>query len=219
MYLVYLKTAITEALQATFDSNYPDEDWRNIRVSIEYPMDAQNYPGIWINYDDTDPLEIAGINHREIVLNDSGAHEVTRWRFFGTISMTIAALSSLERDRLYDQVVRVIAFSQVEESGISEFRDIIETNDFLGINLNYDVLRPSGDAASPGTPWGSNEVIYERTLSIDVIGEFVSDPETNTLVILSQVQTQGYIEGEPAPQFPDLPTSLPNQPWSPGDWQ
>jgi hypothetical protein len=219
VYLVPLKSAVVEALQQTFGPNYPESDFRNLHVSIEYPDAPQNYPGIWVGFEDNAPLERAGIDHREIVVDANGTHEVTRWRFAGSLSFTVAAFSSLERDRLYDQMVRILAFANVDNSQISTFRQAVENNDFLGINVQYDVLQASGDAASPGTPWGTmDETIYERTLSTDVIGEFVSDPTTNTLAMLSQVLVQGYRDGSPTPNFPDQPDNGSGRPYNPTDW-
>jgi hypothetical protein len=144
-----------------------------------------------VNYDDRDSLSIAGIDYREFVADDSGTHEVTRWTFSGTITLTAVALSSLERDDLFDELVRVFAFSRIEEDQ-TVFRTIIENNDFIGVVANWDLLRPSGDAASPGTPWGTeDEVIYEKSLAFDVEGEFVSDPATNDLVLLSAITVEG----------------------------
>lgn len=191
MYLTLAKSCVVEALQNTFNSSYPDPAAQNVLVSIEYPIDQQSYPSIWVTYEDSDPLEIAGIDHKEFIAAPNNTfHEVTRWTFAGTISMTAVALSSLERDNLYDQLVRVYAFSRVEEAA-TDFRTTIENNDFVGLNVNWDQLRPFGDAATPGTPWGTDEVIYEKSLSFDVEGEFVSDPSQNTLVALSAVVIVG----------------------------
>jgi hypothetical protein len=219
VYLTPLKAAVVEALQKTFGSTYPEADFANLHVSIDYPDTPQAYPGIWLNYSDNGPVERAGIDHREVVSDDLGTHEVTRWRFTGTLSFTVAAFSSFERDRLYDEMVRILAFANVDVSNISTFRQTMESNDFLGINVQYDVLQGSGDAASPGTPWGSvDEMIYERTLSTDVIGEFVSDPSTNELVLLSAIQVQGYRSTDPTPNFPDMPDNGSGVPFSPNEW-
>jgi hypothetical protein len=219
MYLTALKSAVVEALRKTFGPEYPEPDMRNLHVSIEYPDTPQAYPGVWINYEDTGPLERAGIDHREIVIDSSGSHEVTRWRFSGSLSFTVAAFSSFERDRLYDEMVRVLAFASVDQTNASTFKAIMENNDFLGINVQYDVLQPSGDAASPGTPWGStDETIYEKTLSADVIGEFVSDPSTSNLVLLSEIQVEGYRDGEPVPDFPDIVGNGSGVPFDPSSW-
>lgn len=202
MYLVHLKTAVTEALRTALGVTYIDTDFSATWVSIEYPAERQHYPGIWITYDDRDTLEIAGIDQREFLVDNTNAtHEFTRWTFSGTITMTVVALTSFERDRLYDQLVRIFAFSRMEDAP-SDFRTTIETNDFVGINVNWDVLRPGGDAASPGTPWGTeDEVIYEKSLSFDCIGEFVSDTSTNTMVILSRVEVMG-VDSDAHPQPP-----------------
>lgn len=183
---------MVDALQATFASGFIDPDFHDIQVSMEYPMQRQNMPSCWVNYEDQDSLVIAGIDHREYVLDDptdpfSLQHEVTRWMFAGEVTLTFVALSSIERDRLYDQFVRVFAFSRMERAS-TDFRTLIETNPFIAVNINWDELRPHGDAAAPGTPWNTdNEVIYEKSIGFDLEGEFVSDPATNTLLPLSAV--------------------------------
>jgi hypothetical protein len=192
MYLAPLKACIVEALQSVFNSSFPDPNFQNLKVSIEYPLDAQSYPSIWVNYDDNDSLQIVGIQHREYITNpDSSLSEATRWSFAGEVSLTAVALSSLERDNLYDELVRIFAFSRVENAA-KDFRTVLESNDFIALNVNWDQLRPHGDAAAPGTPWGTeDEVIYEKSLAFDVEGEFVSDPATNTLLRLSHVVVTG----------------------------
>jgi hypothetical protein len=215
MYVMELKTNITEALRAVFDGAHPEPDFRNIKISIEYPVDEADYPGIWVNYDDTDELRVAGIGHIEY--DEQTGLPVTRWRFGGTVTFTVTALSSLERDRLYDELVKVLAFARFKPS-ISEFRERIEHNDLLAMNGNFDLLRPSGDNAALGTPWGTEEMIYEKSISFDLIGEFVSEPDQMILVPLRQIRVRGYVEGTPEPAFtgetsvgldPGLPGSVP----------
>lgn len=217
MYLVVLKTALVNALEKTFDSEYPEVDFRNVKVGIEYPMDQSSYPGLWINYDDTEPLTTAGIDHREYFLDpDLGTtHEVTRWRFGGTITITCVALTSLERDRLFDEVVRIFAFSR-ESQAVGEFRDLVENNDLVAMNINFDDLNPSGDNVAQGTPWMTDEFIYEKSLSMDCIGEFVSRPGSRALVPLSAVEFIGYPEGDGDEPYPSDDRS---QPYQRTDWQ
>lgn len=187
MYLVPLKTLLVTALQQTFDDDYPESEWRNIKVGIEYPVEPQHYPGVWVDFDDTDPLTIAGVGHFEVEETDSGPVQVTRWKFTGYVSLTIVALTSYERDRLYDEVVRVLAFG-LQESATSDFRRTIERNPYIAANCDFDTIQPRGNNAAQGTPWGTDEIIYERSLNFQVIGEFVPNVTTGQLYRLSEIR-------------------------------
>lgn len=204
MYLTPLKTAVVEAFRATFDGQYPNPDFRNVLVSIEYPVTQESYPSLWVTYEDTEELTIASIGHLETVVDPVSGQftQVSRWTFKGIITVTTVALSSLERDRLYDEVVRTYAFGRQSQS-LSIFRDLVEQNDLIAMNFNFDDLQPSGDAAAMGTPWQTEDMIYEKSLSIVVQGEFVGDPNVQALVPLSKVIVNGYPEGQEPSTFPD----------------
>jgi hypothetical protein len=182
---------LVHAWRQTFDEIYPVEAFRGLHVDIEYPIEPQNYPGIWVDYDDTAPLQTAGVDHSEITITGTSGSETLnryrRWKFGGYASFTAAALTSLERDTLYDEMVRVLAFGGQAES-TERFREFVESNPLIAANFDFDQIEVKGNAAIPGTPWGTDEIIYERTLSVEVIGEFVSDAETGLLVALSSVQ-------------------------------
>lgn len=211
-YLTVLKTALVQGLRECFDGDYPEEDFRDINVSIEFPAEEQNYPGIWVNYSDTAPLVSAGIDHHEFTEPGNQGHvrQYTRWKFAGTASFTVVALSSFERDRLYDEMVRVIAFAR-ESDQVPEFRAYIENNEFVAMNANFDEIQVGGNSAAPGTPWGTDEYIYEITLNIDVIGEFISEGSTGSLAPLALIRVigrmafpneQGQIEYPDETEFP-----------------
>lgn len=213
MYLVTLKTALVEALQAVFDAEFPEEDFRSLPVSIEFPFNSVDYPGIWVNYDDTQDLTVAGIDHQETILNDvNESIPITRWKFGGTVTFTMSAMSSLERDRLYDQMVNVLAFGHYR-SVTHEFRQKIENNDLIAMNLDFDTLRPTGANEAPETPWGTREMIYEKSLALDVIGEFFGDPVTQQLIPIGEIRVHGYVEDvEP------VPDPAPEPGYTPSEW-
>lgn len=201
MFITRLKTALVEAVRRTFDAEYVEEDFRNLHVSIEYPVERQHYPGIWIDFDIEGQLETAGIDHREFTEEsaDGSSRRVMRWRFQGYASMTVVAMTSFERDRLFDEVVRVLAFGP-ESVQTAEFRAYIEDNEFLALNIDFDQIGVAGASSLPGTPWGTDEVIYEVTLRMECLGEFVSDVASGTLVPLAKVVTYPYVEGtDPIP--------------------
>lgn len=188
-YLTLLKTLNVQALKAVLNDTYPTADFRGVHVSIEYPVDKVNYPGIWVDYTDSGDLLVAGVDHKEYVQaiagDSSGGYEpYTRWKYSGYVSYTVAALTSTERDRLYDELVRIFAFGSLNPL-LATFRNTIESNPFIAANMNFDKISPQGNAATPGTPWGTDEIIYERTINMEIIGEFISDNTAGTLAALS----------------------------------
>lgn len=220
MFRVALKTAVVEALASVFTDTHPNPDFRGSNkplVSIEYPMIQAHYPALWVQYADDSEITIAGIGHTEQVVDVHGGTVGTasRWRFAGAVTMTIVALSSLERDRLFDEVVRIFVGARFNPA-LSSFRQLIESNDLVAINANFDDVEPFGDAAPMGTPWGTDEILYEVSLRFDVIGEFVTDTLTATLVPLSTVTFLDYVEGSPTPDWPGPGSST--APSTPGDW-
>lgn len=224
-YLVHLKTALVEAIKQTFDQDYPEADFRDIWTSIEYPVQPQNFPGIWVDYEDNGEVHIAGINHVEFSTPVDGAYRrYTRWRFTGYAQFTVMALSSLERDRLYDELVRVLAFGNyfADNPAINKFRNYVENNEFIAMNMDFDQIDPTGNAASPGTPWGTDEIVYERTINMELIGEFVSDGVTLELVPLSKVVFDIFPE-QPDGTYTDTTTDYPGHPANkygdPFSWQ
>jgi hypothetical protein len=205
MYLVPTKTAIVEAFRTVYDNEYPVPELRGIPVSIEFPVNQSGMPMYWVNYDDTDELSIVGIGHEEITVQGETFSRHTRWRFAGTVTITAVAMTSRERDTLYDELVRVLAFGRYTQA-TSQFREKIENNDLIAISVNFDSLRPSGDNAALGTPWQSQEMIYEKSLSFDLIGEFVGDPLVMGLVPLGEIRTYPYVQDrETAPNPPADP--------------
>lgn len=220
MYRVPLKTAVTEALGSVFTDSHPNPDFRGENkplVSIEYPIEKAHYPGIWVQYADDSEITIAGIGHVEQVVDEVGGTvgQASRWKFSGSVTMTIVTLSSLERDRLFDEVVRIYVGARFNPE-LSSFRTRIESNDLIAINANFDDIEPFGDAAPMGTPWGTDEIIYEVSLRFDVIGEFMTDTLVTELVPLSQVTFMDYVEGSPEPAWPGPGSST--APSTPGDW-
>lgn len=192
-----------EALKLVFDAQYPVEDFRELPVTMEYPADSIFYPGIWVDFEPTQPLQVAGIGHTEYVHDTNGLpHQTTRWRFAGMIQLTLMALTSLERDRLADELVRVLAFGR-QSPETSRFRDSVLTNDLIILQLQEDNIAFSGKAENPGTPWGTDDIVYEITATIDCQGEFICDTLSGALATFSSIVVYSAPDGDPAPTIPD----------------
>ncbi len=189
MYVAPLKTLLVEALKLTFDTSYPVPEFRGVHIGQDYPVDPQGYPAVWVDWNDTQPLLKAGIAHVETEHPVTGTEiaPYTRWRFQGYVSITTVAMTSLERDRLFDEMVRVVAFGE-QDTVVGRFKSRIANNDLIGATLNTDRIEAQGSAAAPGTPWGTDELMYERSLNLELIGEFIPNPATGTLVPLSAIK-------------------------------
>jgi hypothetical protein len=103
------------------------------------------------------------------------------------------ALTSLERDRLFDEVVKMIAFSQLNPLYF-RFRQTIEDNPWIAAQIDFDQIAQRGKSATSGTPWGSDDILYEITTASAVIGEFASDLSTGEFVLLEHVKWVSTVE-------------------------
>lgn len=200
MFLAPLKGLLVKAMAETFGPEYPESDFRSLHVSVEYPDSREHYPGIWVDFDPTGQLTKSSVSSAEWAdpASDGTTRQVTRWRFQGYATYTIVALTSLERDRLFDEVVRVMAFGP-ESGPTATFRYVIENNDLVACNFDFDEVGVRGTQAVPGTPWGSDEVIYETTVAMECLGEFISDGISPTLLPLSTIVLTPFSDRDPDP--------------------
>jgi hypothetical protein len=173
-FLRTIKTTEVAAIEASFVATYPETDPQGgeqpVFCSLDYPVDPQKIPSVWVDFETT-MLQVARVN---------------RWRFQGNATFTVVALSNNERDLIFDELVSMIAFSAQSESPNS-FRAFIDGGGLIQSTWSFDKIEMRGKGEAPGTPWGTDEVIYEQGLSIQVIGEFVSSPVTLALVPLREI--------------------------------
>jgi hypothetical protein len=135
------------------------------------------------------------VGHIEIDEQGGFGRQFTRWRFAGTAIFTCVALTSLERDRLHDEMLRVFAFGD-EFGPTSQFRQIIEDNEFIAMNMSFDEIGVRGAVSTPGTPWGTDDYMYEITLSLECVGEFYADSTTFTLAPINELNVFPVLDGQ-----------------------
>jgi hypothetical protein len=103
------------------------------------------------------------------------------FQFKGRVTLTIVALTSLERDRIADAVITMLAFSRPPESVLTkanedtrQFRQLIDSlarNPYVSLTLNHDQIIPGGQAMTTGVPWDEEIPGYEDTYSFDILGQ------------------------------------------------
>lgn len=155
-------------------------------------MAQQDYPSIWIDYEPTTALQTAGIGHTEDAIDGGAFNRGFRWRFQGSATFTVVAFTSFERDRLFDAMVRTIAFSE-QVDDLNAFRKGIDENPYIGFNINFDQIEQRGFGAGQGTPWGTDDMIYEATIAVGLLGEFVATAD-GTLLPLEAVKLWSWSE-------------------------
>lgn len=198
MFVANVLTAWVEGLKAVFhDTNYLGERMRDIPIHTEYPMAEVDYPSIWVNYSMQGDVKNVGIGHVEHYDTDTGTAEVLRWHFGGLAEITVAAMSNLERALLLDELLKTVAIARIDENQEGILRSTVERNDLIGQTVTWESVTVSGFGEMQGTPWGTDDVIYEATVSLVTTGEVVLDPRTGELVRLSDVILTPLLDGDP----------------------
>lgn len=205
-YLRTIKTTAVNAIQQSFTARYPEPDAaggtsRQPFVSIEYPVEEAQYPAVWVDYEGSE-LRTVGIAYTQ---SDAQGNAYARWRFAGHVVFTIVAMTSNERDMIYDQLVSMTAFAAQSEFP-SVFRQTVEQAPLVASVWSFDTVEDRPGAAAPGTPWGTMEVLYERGFALQVIGEFVTDPYSQALVPLEGIEVVMTIEGFPDSTIIQIPS-------------
>lgn len=210
MFVTSTRTLVVEAFGNALKSDYhPTLAGRNIWVGREFPADNTNYPGVWVDFTPNGAVQSAGIGHIEHRFDSQQRPVIgSRWVYSGTVTATVVSLTSLDRDTLIDELLRMVAFGN-EHPELEVFRGYIEGNDLINLDVQWDKATLSAFMDSNGTPWGSDDTVYEVTLSLVCRGEFISTLEGKIPTgILEAIEV--YPTAEPSGDVdpnPDLPNA------------
>jgi len=179
-----VKRAVVTALRDAIQSMELRLEGKSLYIDLEYPMEEAQYPGIWVQFSPTQ-LTRAGISHEIPVREEDGSWSlIQEWMFTGRITLSLAAMKSLDRDRLSDLVISNLAFARPPdliltkpEEDTKRYRSLISTlgsNPYVSISLNTDTIIPGGQDVNPGAPWagGDNVLVYTDSYSVDAMGNF-----------------------------------------------
>lgn len=156
---------------------------KKLYIDLEYPMEEAQYPGIWVQFSPT-KLSRAGIGHELPVRDGDTWALIQEWEFTGRITLSLAAIKSLDRDRLADLVIANLAFARAPDLVLTKpaedtrrYRSLITAlgqNPYVAMTLNTDTIYPGGQDVNPGAPWagGDNVLVYTDSYAIDVLGHF-----------------------------------------------
>lgn len=200
MFLTHMAALVVTAFQEGLTKDgHPVLGGRKPWVGPDFPLEKAHYPGVWVDFTPAANLTSAGLGHRErtAVPGTEMTRQGTRWLFSGTVEATVVALDRRERDELLDEVLRLIAFAD-EHPQTSGLKATMEANPFIAVNSRFGQVRLGGISNAGSTPWGSDDIVYEGTVSFDVEGEFVSDVTSqHVLLPLEAVEIVEEVEGAP----------------------
>lgn len=182
-YKMEIKRAVVKSFQNVFHNTedyFPGYQSSKLltesHITIEYPQRPEQYPSLIVGFKEKE-LKSAGIAHSEIIDNTS---VVQRWLFSGAISIEIFALTSMDRDFISDSVVNMLSFGRIE--GFS-FRDYIEDNAKVDIQLSVGSLIPISEQTMSGASWGlTDQRIYTVGYEFGCLGGFISTTNNYDLI-------------------------------------
>jgi hypothetical protein len=192
---------IVEALRATFDSQFHTDEnrpWPRT-IDIEYAEKEEDWPFILVQLR-IDNVSWLAVNPDDFTLADP-PDPTTPWRsvrqgdFSGRCDLQIMALTSAERDRMWDHLVTLFLMGRKKQV-TKDFYDVIEAHDLIDMTVQEGTLDPIGDTIGQGTPWSPEALTYEATLGFELIGQFYADEFTENLLSLDQVVTHEYTPQE-----------------------
>lgn len=210
MFITAAKTAIVEALRAVWYISESDNELNAElkasdrpyprRVTIEYPEEPEDWPFILVQFRPT-LITWTGITPDEIVNatedEDEEPHfkRIRQGRFEASCMLQIIALTSEERDRMWDNVVNLLLLGRTRNP-TDNFYSIIDTHDLVGMTIMEGSIRPVGDSISMGTPWDPEILTYEAAIEFDIVGVFYADDYNTDLVTLTDAMIYDYIPVE-----------------------
>ena len=178
-----VKRSVVIALREALQGMDLRLDGKKLYIDLEYPMEEAQYPGIWVQFSPT-KLNRAGISHELPIKEGDNWCLIQEWEFTGRITLSLAAIKSLDRDRLADLVIANLAFARSPDliltkpqEDIKQYKSLIAAlgeNPYVSITLNTDQIYPGGQDVNPGAPWagGDNVLVYTDSYSFDALGHF-----------------------------------------------
>lgn len=208
-----VKRTIVTGLRQQFSNSSMNGTDQDYYIDIEYPTKETQYPGIWVQFS-IDSIKNAGIGMGTMVKDDNGVWgEISERQFTGRMTLTIAAESSKDRDRLADTVISQLSFARPMDLSIRDSRkdanqmrgllETISTNPYVFMTVNTDEVIPGGATVTSGTPWAPNMLLYEDNYSMAMQGFFNLRFSYDGMYSLAEIRPDPQLAGDHSPFNPE----------------
>lgn len=219
-YKTFLKRMIVEALQNAF-KRHPDAWIAKSKIGIEYPTDRADFPAIIVKFYERDMLN-AGVGHVEYGPSPTDPNypegpEFKNWvkyhhRIYkGDLEFDVMGLQAVDRDKMVDALIEVLAMEDVTPQGKSfqeRVYESIENTPFADqhfVALNTDLVQGYGEQQEIA-PWiPEDTLLYKSTYRIPVFGEFYSltPSGASSTSVVEKVQFYPWDSKDPADTPPE----------------
>lgn len=177
-----VKRAVVQGMRETFQLNNTDNSAGQVEIDIEYPNSPESLPHIWVQFS-ISSLQNAGLNMGEMTKDaQNNWGEIRTFMFEGKITLTCAAETSKDRDRLADAVISQLSFARAPDLVIrkpgqdaQQFRGLIASlnaNPYVAITLNTDIIHSGGQQVTNNIPWEKNMLLYEDNYTVTCQGQY-----------------------------------------------
>lgn len=180
------------------------------RITVEYPEESQDWPFILVQVRPS-VIEWTGISPDEIVDaanpnpeidysidTDPAVPEAPEYksirqgRFEATCMLQVMALTSEERDRIWDNLVKLIMMGR-KRTATNNFYTTLAHHDLVGLTVMEGSIDAVGDTISMGTPWDPELLSYEASVQFNMVGTFYADEYNEDLVPLREARAHEYV--------------------------
>jgi hypothetical protein len=209
MLITGVKIAIVEALVAGFNAINPAPSGSQLgipssstidltpnSVTIEYPKEMALWPAVFVQFRPS-KTQWSGLYPDTFTLPSgqylygSQAAQMDRTGYFeGAIDLQILALTSEERDQLWDTLYNLILMNPGNPGSYAFYQSLVNNN-LVGMTILQGTVQPLGDTVAPGTPWSPEELSYEASVRIQCIGDFYESKFDNLVPTLQTVVLSG----------------------------
>lgn len=199
-YKTFVNRAVVTALRSVYTDQYPDKQFRNLPIYLQYPQEKIQYPIMIVRFVDQN-IQNAGVGHQEWAFDANGLWQ--KWyhyRFEGTLEFHLYTLSSLDQDIMADTLIELIAFGKLQDLTDQFYQQIFdEYNNGGQLMLQTDMITSMG--VSVGKPFWEPEdtLLYQGGYQIVCHGAFYSTGNTELAAFLDHITVLPYIDGEPVP--------------------
>lgn len=209
MLITGVKIAIVEALVAGFNAINPAPANRQVgipssttldltpnSVTIEYPKEMAHWPAVFVQFRPS-KTQWSGLYPDTYTLPSgqqlygAQAAKLDRTGYFeGSIDLQILALTSEERDQLWDTLYNLILMNP-GNPGSYAFYQSLANNNLIGMTILQSTVQTLGDTVAPGTPWSPEEFSYEASVRVQCVGDFYETKFDNLVPTIQTVLLSG----------------------------